>query len=124
MAALEAATQPSRFRATKDPLLAGWPGQARPRRLGCISENHSFLRELQPHLAVVLALLGPVLAHLHEQEQMHAAAEDLLQLRARELADLLDRGAALAQHDRLLPVALDVDRLVDLDRAVGALFPL
>ena len=71
----------------------------------------------------MLALFGPVLAHLDEQEQMDAAAEQFFQLLARQFADRLDGRAALAQHDRLLAVALDIDHLVDLHRAVLALFP-
>ncbi len=55
---------------------------------------------------------------------MDAAAEHFLQLGARQLADLLDGGAALAQDNRLLAVALDVNRLVDLHRAVRPIFPL
>ena len=40
---------------------------------------HLFLRKLQAHLAVVLAFLGPILADFHEQEEMHAAAEDFFE---------------------------------------------
>ena len=46
-----------------------------------------------------------------------------LHLLARQLADELDRLAALAEHDGLLAVALDIDHLVDLDGAVLALLP-
>ena len=35
----------------------------------------------------MLALLGPVLAYLHEQEKVHAVAEDLFHLGAGKLAD-------------------------------------
>src|SRR5665213_176232 len=72
----------------------------------------------------MLALLGPVLAHLDEQEEVNAAAEHLFQVGAGQFADLLDGGAALAQHDGFLAVALDEDDLVDLHRAVLALLPL
>ena len=42
---------------------------------------------------------------------------------ARLLADELDRLAALAEHNHLLAVALDIDHLVDADRTILALFP-
>ena len=71
----------------------------------------------------MLALLGPVLAHLYEQEQVDTAFEQFLELLARHFAYQLDRGAALAEHDGFLAVTLDVDRLVDLDRTVLAFLP-
>src|SRR6185312_10721169 len=83
-----------------------------------------FIWKIQPDFPVMLGLFRPVLAHLHEQEQVNAPAQQFLQLGARQFADLLDGRAALAQHDRLLAVALDIDHLVDADRSVLALLPL
>ena len=67
-----------------------WPHQSIP----FISSSGKF----QPHLLIMLAVLRPVLAHLDEQEQMHAAAEQFFHLLARQFADDLDGGAALAQR--------------------------
>ena len=44
---------------------------------------HGSGREFKPHLAVALGVVAPVLAHLHEQEQMHLLLEDLGDLLAR-----------------------------------------
>ena len=60
----------------------------------------------------MLPALGPF-THLDVEKEMHPVAEQLFELGARRLADGLDAGAALAQHDRLLAVALDVDDLID-----------
>src|SRR5262249_17972679 len=54
---------------------------------------------------------------------MNAAAEHALELGAGAGADLLDAPAALAEHDRLLAVALDMDGLRDLDAAIGEFLP-
>ncbi len=54
---------------------------------------------------------------------MHSVAEDGLQVLARRRPHRLDAAAALAQHDRLLGVALDVDRLLDPHAAVGPGLP-
>src|SRR5262249_25721567 len=78
---------------------------------------------LQPHRAVALGIVLPFLAHLYEQEQVHAALEQRLELLARGGADRLDALAALAEHDRALAFALDQDRAVDLDAAVVPLLP-
>ena len=55
---------------------------------------------------------------------MHRPLEHLAELVPRAGADLLDARAALAEHDRALAVALDVDDLLDAHAAVLALFPL
>src|ERR1051326_2654140 len=81
------------------------------------------LREFEADGAVVLALLGPILAHLDEQEEVYAAAEQRLHLAAGVLADGLDGLTALAEHDRLLAFPLHIDDLVDLGGAVLALLP-
>src|SRR5471032_2474185 len=79
--------------------------------------------EFEPDSRIALAVLGPVLAHLDEQEQMDLALQHLLELEPRAFAQALDLPAALAQHDRLLAGTLDIDDLGDLDAAVLELFP-
>src|ERR1700744_179075 len=70
-------------------ITAEYPIRTRPVRKSIRTPNASgttllfFVRKLQPDLPVMLALFRPVLAHLHEQEQMHAAAEDFFHLGAR-----------------------------------------
>ena len=54
---------------------------------------------------------------------MHFPAELVADRLARGLADLLQLRAALAEHDRLLAVALDEDLLVDDGRSVLAVLP-
>ena len=54
---------------------------------------------------------------------MHRPLEHLAELVPRAGADLLDARAALAEHDRALAVALDIDDLLDPHAAVLALFP-
>src|SRR5580765_1836915 len=58
------------------------------------------------------------------QEEMHRPLEHLAELMAGPRADLLDPRAALAQENRALAVALDVDGLLDAHAAVLAVFPL
>ena len=55
-------------------------------------------------------VVSPVGLHAHGQLQVEAPAELLLELLARGLADVADHGAALADHDALLALALDHDR--------------
>src|SRR5439155_17642808 len=52
---------------------------------------------------------GPVRLHLHPEVQEHPAPEQLLHLRPRPGADLLQHPAAPADDDPLLGVPLDVD---------------
>src|SRR5215813_9240983 len=73
----------------------------------------SFFWEFQPHLTVAVGIVAPILAHLDEQEQMHGMAYDLGQFLPRVLADRLDGGSTLAEHDLALAFALDKDRLLD-----------
>ena len=54
---------------------------------------------------------------------MNAALQQPLELGARGCADALDLRAALAEDDRFLAGALDMNRLGDLDAAILALFP-
>src|SRR3954453_15028137 len=81
-------------------------------------------RKLEPHLAVALGIVGPVLAHLDEQEEVDLGLGDLGDVAAGRLADRLDGLAALAQDDLPLALALDEDRLLDAHRAVVARLPL
>src|SRR6185437_16433270 len=82
-----------------------------------------FPGEFEPHLTITVRIVAPVLAHLDEQEQMHGGAGDLGDLLARFRTNRLDGGAALAEHDLALAVALDKDRLLDADRTILALGP-
>src|SRR5690606_31458974 len=81
-------------------------------------------REVEPHLAVALGVVAPVLAHLDEQEEVDLLFEDLADLLPCRLADGADRLALVAEHDALLAVALDIDHLLDAHRAVLFLLPL
>src|SRR4029077_1407619 len=80
-------------------------------------------RKFESDFPIMLALFGPILAHFREQEQMRATVQQSFQLLARQLTDGFDGLAALAQRDRFLAIALDIDHLFDADRAVLALFP-
>src|SRR5262245_61791254 len=82
-----------------------------------------FLRKFEPHFAVTLGVLAPTLAHLHEQEQMHGSLDHGGDLTPGVGTDRLDGLPALAEHDLALAFALDIDRLLDPDRAVLALRP-
>src|SRR6478735_426879 len=77
--------------------------------------QRSVFGEVQAQFAVALGIVGPVLAHLHEQEEVHGLLDDLGQFLARFHRQLPDRQSAAAHHDRLLAVALDEDRLLDAD---------
>src|SRR5262245_18429427 len=80
-----------------------------------------FLGKVQSHFPVAVGIVAPVLTHLDEQEQVHGLTYDLRDLLARIRADRLDGGAALAEHDLALALALDKDRLLDAHRLVLAL---
>src|SRR6185503_9664583 len=75
------------------------------------------VRALPLHLEaepLQLALVvSPVLAHLDPELEMHALAEQLTQLLARERAGLLEDAAGLADDDLLLALALEPDQRVD-----------
>src|SRR5690606_31336823 len=58
-------------------------------------------------------VVGPALAHAHPGLQEHLGAEQLLHALARTAADLAQARPALADHDRLLAVALDPDHGAD-----------
>src|SRR3546814_8280415 len=68
-------------------------------------------------------LIEPVLAHFHEDEQMDRLAECLFHVLLRRLAHEPYGLAALAQADRLVLIAADVDDLLDARRAVLEIFP-
>src|SRR3546814_18672638 len=78
---------------------------------------------VEPHRAVALGVVGPLLAHLHVQEQVDLAFEQLLQLGAGGFADGADLAAALAEDDGALAVALDEDHLADAHVAIVELLP-
>src|SRR5258708_7999959 len=75
---------------------------ARPQHDAFILPLHASALEIEPHRLVAPAVLGPVVGHPHEQEEVDAAAQLALKLGAGAGADLRDLVAALAQHDRLL----------------------
>src|SRR5207247_8414397 len=62
-------------------------------------------------------VLAPARRHLDLESEEHVAPEQVLDLEAGLAADALDHGAALADQDALLAVALDQDRGLDADRA-------
>src|ERR671913_1035016 len=79
---------------------------------------------VQPDRPIVRRIVGPALAHFDVQEEVHRPLQHLAELVAGAGADLLDLGAALAQHDGALALALDVDDLLDARAAVGPVLPL
>src|SRR5450759_2008875 len=83
--------------------------------LGTFIGRPLFLGEFQSHFTVAVGIVAPILAHLDEQEQMHGHTYDLGNLLARIRADRLDGGAALAEHDLALALALDENRLLNAD---------
>src|SRR5262245_61169343 len=82
------------------------------------------LRIVEAHLAIALGILGPALAHLDEEKEMDGRANHRADLGAGGSADLLDGAAFGAEHDLALAFALDVDRLLHPDAAVGKLLPV
>src|SRR6516162_4437460 len=59
------------------------------------------------------SLLAPSRLHAHVQVKIDLDAENPLHLLARQRPDALEHRAFSPDHDRLLPVPLDVDRGVD-----------
>src|SRR6202011_3234340 len=98
-----------RFVPPRDSVPAGTCGPA----LGA-----SIMGKLEPDLAIAFRIVAPVLAHFHEQHQVHFGFDGVRDLAARFAADRLDGLAALAEHDLALAFALHVDRLLDPYRAV------
>ena len=82
------------------------------------------LGKVEAHLAVALGVLGPALAHLDEEKEVHGNARHLADLGAGGRADLLDGLPLGAEHDLPLALALDIDGLLDADAAVGELLPV
>src|SRR3954471_7665980 len=73
----------------------------------CLIIPGSFPGKFQSHFPVALGIVAPVLAHLDEQKQVHGHAHNFGDLFARIRADRLDGGAALAEDDFSLALALD-----------------
>ena len=73
------------------------PNSSAFRNVGRIKLKSTFpdialvLRELDAHLAVALGIVGPVLAHLDEEEEVDRLLGDLRDFRARRHRDRLDR---------------------------------
>src|SRR5215471_4459078 len=63
-------------------------------------------------------VVDPAFAHLHPQTQEHLALEGTLHVTARAAADGLELCATVADHDRLLSVALDPDHGMDFSHAI------
>ena len=78
---------------------------------------------VQPPASVALGVVDPVFADFDVEAQVDALFQDGFQLLAGGGADRLDHAAALAQHDPLLAVALDIDHLRDAHAAVLERFP-
>src|SRR5690606_9612217 len=85
--------------------------------------RRALVRELQSHLAIALRVVAPVLANLHEQEQVHGLLEDFADLPASGLPDRADCLALVAKNDLFLAVALDIDHLLYAHRPVRLFFP-
>src|ERR1700719_4479760 len=83
----------------------------------------SIPRELQSHFAIARGIVGPTLAHLDEQEQMHGLLDQLRYFLARLRPDRPDGLAALTERDFSLALALDKDGLLDTYRTVAQLLP-
>src|SRR6476660_7942465 len=87
------------------------------------SQCQLFPGEFQSHFTVTVGIVAPVLAHFHEQEQVHGHTEDVSDFLACLRADRLDGGASLAEHDLALAFPLDKNRLLDANGFVLALGP-
>src|SRR5207249_9474157 len=74
--------------------------------------------KLKSHPTVAFRILAPTLAHLDEQKQVHRSLDHVGDLPPRIGADRLNGMPALAEDDLTLAFALDVDRLLDTDRAI------
>src|SRR5260221_6458599 len=79
--------------------------------------------ELQSHFAIARGIVGPTLAHLDEQEQMHGLLDQLRYFLARLRPDRPDGLTALAERNFSLALALDEDGLLDTHRTVAQLLP-
>src|SRR6185312_7108606 len=106
--------------------------EASPASLSLLTSHFSLLTShfslLTPHLPLLIRIaellqhrfvVHPAFAHLHPQLEEDLALEQALHVPARGRADGLELGAALADHDGLLAVALHPDHRVDLGDAVG-----
>src|SRR6185437_16144457 len=89
-----------------------------------VAKRFTSLGIIQTDRRKTFAILGPFGRHAHKEEKVHAPLKQLFELGARGSADLLHLRPALAEHDRFLALALDMDDLADLDAAIRALFPL
>ena len=67
---------------------------------------------LEPEPLQLAFAVGPVLAHLDPELEMHALAEELAELLPRERARLLQNAARLADDDAFLAFPLDPDQSV------------
>src|SRR5690606_7077867 len=83
----------------------------------------SLLREVQPHLAIALRIVGPILANFHIKEQVNLVAEELGQLLSSLHRDLLDGSAILAEDDLTLAFPLHEDDLLDPHRTIASVLP-
>src|SRR5262249_26485531 len=75
------------------------------------------------HRLVALGIVAPTFAYLDEQEKMYGRLDHLGDFPPRLASDCLYAAAGFAQHDFSLALALDVNRLLNADRAVFALLP-
>src|SRR5262245_57774360 len=66
-------------------------------------------------------VVAPMLLHADEEMQPDVASEQAFDVAPRFHADLFQRLAALADDDRLLRLALDVDHAVDFGRSLHLL---
>ena len=67
----------------------------------------------QPHLAQDRGVIAPIGADLHEEPELHAAPQELLDLLPGGHADGFERLAPVSDDDGLLAVSLDQDGAVD-----------
>src|SRR5438093_13601398 len=94
-------------------------------RARCLRRSTASLvvRKFKPHPAIAFRVLAPMLAHLHEQKQMHWTLDHVGDLPPCIGADRPDRMPALAEDDLTLAFAFDIDRLLDAGRAVLEFLP-
>src|ERR1700730_3670518 len=85
--------------------------------------TRSIPREFQSHFAIARGIVGPTLAHLDEQKQMHGILDQLRDLLTRFRPDRPDGLAALAERNFSLALALDEDGLLDTHRTVAQFLP-
>src|SRR5213594_544287 len=101
------------------------PSRAEVRRIlalasGRKGRRHDPIRSRShPQVGQHALVFAPLRLDGHPQIDEHVRPEEALEVFARRRADALDHLAAAADHDRLLRLALDEDRAIELEQRTG-----